>query len=174
MRRLARSPGLLGTSDIQVILVTLAVLLGGPQASAQEARESQRTDPEAALARLEAGQRLRVELMEGARETGRYRNHVGDSLRMHDGAVVTIAMDDLRKVWTRGNNWKTGALVGGGVGLVAGAVVGAWLGDFACAEGGEDCTLEAALALGGIGAAGGAGLGAVAGLLIPRWDQQWP
>ncbi|MDX1578167.1 MAG: hypothetical protein R3266_06770, partial [Gemmatimonadota bacterium] len=119
MGRAERVRGRLGTSLIKVLLVAVPLLLGGARPAAQEVQDGRRIDPEAVLLRLEVGQRLRIELLEGARETARYRGHVDDSLRMYDGLEVNVALGDLRKLWTRGRSSKAGALIGGGVGLVA-------------------------------------------------------
>lgn len=173
--RLRRCPFARRSTPIfAAVLSALALLCGQALAGQEPGAEEVDPGPASVLERLEAGQRLRVELAEGRREEGRLRRFVGDSLTIDDGAAVTVSVGGVADLWTRGHSVTTGALIGGGVGLVLGAVAGAWLGDFACAEGGENCTFEAALAVGGIGAVGGAGLGALTGLAIPRWERRWP
>lgn len=164
-----------GAPCLATAMTVLLVAFGGQPAYGQNSSDVARPGPATALEKLEAGQRLRVELVQGRREEGRFRGLAGDSLVLGDGRQVTFSIDELEGIWTRGNSVKAGALIGGGVGLAVGVVVGAWLGDFACAESrDENCSFAAALAVGGLGAAGGAGLGAVTGLLVPRWQRRWP
>lgn len=158
------------------VLVSILVLGASGALRAQDvAAETSKTELVNVLRTLEPGERLRVELSTGGRQEGRMAGGLPDSLAVRDGVDVAVPVEEIERIWTRDDHLLEGVLVGGGVGLLAGAVFGAWIGDFACAEiPGEDCTFELALAVGGIGAAGGAGLGAVVGLLIPGWNQRWP
>ena len=163
------------TRTVRVLRLALAAALAWLPTAAR-AQAPSGDGPATVLQRLEAGQRLRVELAE-RRHEGRLVGFHADSVVIGSGAAgayVTVPVGELGRLWTRGNSAGTGALVGGGAGLLVGGLFGAWLGTFACSETSEDCALEGALAVGGLGLAGGAGVGALVGLVIPRWVQRWP
>ena len=94
--------------------------------------------------------------------------------------TYTIASDAVRALWTRGNSWKTGALVGGAIGGVALGVYVGLVADFAaCDDQGPNCSTTGAVIGGSIlgfvvGAAGGGLVGGVIGLAIPKWKQRYP
>lgn len=99
MHRIERVRNGLRKSGSNVLLFMLPVLLDSSNAATQEAEEELPWVPEAALSRLEAGQRLRVELLEGLRRTGRFRDQIGDCLTMHDGAVVGLLIPRWVQRW---------------------------------------------------------------------------
>lgn len=159
--------------------VGTALLLAGPAAAQEpdpppERPDSSEAGPETVLEKLEAGQRLRVQLMAGERREGRLRALRDGRLVLEDGGRRQLPLDRVGVVWTRGSRVKLGAIVGGSAGFAVGSLLGAVAGTIACSETGGGCALEGALAGGGLVGAGMAGLGAVVGLLIPRWKQRWP
>lgn len=155
--------------------VALSLCVLGPLEAQDVPADTSRAELEAVLRRLETGERLRIQLLSGRTRDGRLAEVVPSGIVVASDGGSAVSTHEIERLWSRGNHAGIGALVGGGAGLLTGAVFGAHLGDFACADiPSEDCTLELALALGGIGAAGGAGLGALVGLLIPRWDRRWP
>lgn len=156
-------------------VVGLSLCFLVPLEAQDDPADTSRAELEAVLRRLETGERLRIQLLSGRTRNGRLAEVTPNGVTMGNDGRRAVSTHEIERLWTRGNHAGIGALVGGGSGLLAGAVFGAQLGDFACADiPSEDCSLELALALGGIGAAGGAGLGALVGLLIPRWDRRWP
>jgi hypothetical protein len=85
----------------------------------------------------------------------------------------TIALRGIDTVWVRNRAWKTGAIVGGGIGMVALGVFTGLVVHATCET--SDCgTAAAALAGGGIGLASGALLGAAIGAAFPRWNRRFP
>ena len=105
---------------------------------------------------------------------GRYLGMEDGSLLLGTGARgVSMPSAEIGRLWTRGRSTAQGALIGGGAGLVLGAVYGALISEVTCAE--SSCTtLGLVAAAGGLGAANGAALGALVGLVIPRWRLRFP
>ncbi len=92
-----------------------------------------------------------------------------------DLGLAQLSSSDIDKLWVRGRATKTGAIIGGIVGLLAGVGYGLLLGEVICNN--EDCnadtgTVVAALGLGG--ALAGAGGGALIGAAIPKWHLRFP
>lgn len=167
------SPFTAATRRAVPTVVVLGLLTVAPL-SAQEDPPAHAGPPATVLERLEAGQRLRVQLLEGERRAGHVRGVRGDSILLGGADPAWVRRSEVERIWTRGSRVKVGAIAGGSAGLVAGAFIGGVLGELACGDREDGCTVEAALAFGGLSAATSAGLGAVVGLLIPRWKQQWP
>lgn len=128
-----------------------------------------------ALESLTPRQRIRIEVPVEGRLEGPYLGLRDDRFRLRaEGTELTLPVDQVRRLWVRGNRAGTGALVGGVIGIVTGAALGGALGEFACAETSESCGLELGLIGGLVLGAGGAGLGALVGLAIPSWPQRYP
>jgi hypothetical protein len=86
-----------------------------------------------------------------------------------EGEPLRIPATSVDTLWTKGTNWKQGALVG--------AVLGLGLGIAAAASGfGEEDVGPTAVWLGcmGIGTAGGALVGTIFGAALPRWTRRYP
>ncbi len=152
------------------------VLLGQtPEGSRESSQEAGGARLQAVLEQLVPDQRLRIETGDGeATVEGRYLGMEDDSLLLGTGARgVSMPTAEIERLWTRGRSTARGALVGGGAGLVLGAVYGALISEVTCAE--SSCTtLGLVAAVGGVGAASGAALGALVGLAIPRWRLRFP
>jgi hypothetical protein len=130
----------------------------------------------AVIRALHVGQRLRIEQPGGARLEGVFSSVTRDSLVVAgDVGLAQLSDSDIDKLWVRGRATKTGAIIGGIVGLLAGVGYGLLLGEVICNN--EDCNADtgvvvAVLGLGG--AAVGAGGGAVIGAAIPKWHLRFP
>ncbi len=159
---------------VSVLIPT--VLLGQtPDGSRESSQEAGGARLQAVLEQLVPDQRLRIETGDGeATVEGRYMGMGDVRLLLRTGASsVSMPRAEIGRLWTRGRSTAQGALIGGGAGLVLGAVYGALISEVACAE--SSCTtLGLAAAAGGLGAASGAALGALVGLAIPRWRQRFP
>ncbi len=128
----------------------------------------------AAVARIDEGRQVRLQMRPDARLlAGRIVSRDASSLLLADGDTAVIAYGDLERVWVRGHHAGRGALIGGALGLAAGAAFGYMIGEAFCYEG-PGCTPEAMLYFGGIGGAGGAAVGALIGLLVPDWKSRFP
>lgn len=159
-------------------------LLGAQQSPAGEPGDTLDARRSAVLRSLRPGQRVRVGLPGAARVEGDVLRLQGDTLLFRpDGRAGAsrggdgfrpVSPEALERLWTRTRSVGRGALIGGAAGALPGAVFGHELGEFACAETGEDCGLEGALLGGAIFGAGGALLGAGVGALIPRWSLKFP
>jgi len=94
------------------------------------------------------------------------------TLDTEDGSRV-VAMQGIDTVWVRNRAWKTGAIVGGAVGMVALGVFAGLVVHATC-ETSQCGTFEAALGGGALGLAGGALLGAAIGAAFPKWSRRFP
>ncbi len=159
---------------VSVLIPT--VLLGqAPEGSRESSQEAGSARLQAVLEQLIPDQRLRIETGDGeATVEGRYSAMEDGSLLLRTGASsVGVPTAEIERLWTRGRSTAQGALIGGGAGLVLGAVYGALISEVTCAE--SSCTtLGLPAAAGGLGAAGGAALGALVGLVVPRWKLRFP
>lgn len=118
----------------------------------------------AAAERLEVGQMVRLTapglwLEDVALET------VGpDSLLLIDqGALVAVGYDELESISLRVDHARTGALVGGGGGVLVGGLFGAMVSAFGCPDPSSCTSSERS------GAAWGAGIGFLVGAVAGAW-----
>ncbi len=164
----------LSLAAVSVLIPT--VLLGQtPEGSRESVQEAGGARLQAVLEQLVPDQRLRIETGVGeATVEGRYMGMEDGSLLLRTGvSSVSMPRAEIGRLWTRGRSTAQGALIGGGAGLILGAVYGALISEVTCAE--SSCTtLGLVAAGGGLGAASGAALGALVGLAIPRWRQRFP
>jgi hypothetical protein len=131
-----------------------------------------------ALAEIEPGKYVRLEVGAGERLEGYYLEARNDSLCIaQDEWEVATALRDVRALWTRERATRTGAIAGGITGGVLGAAFGALayaLGTSLCDTG--DCSdyesgENVIWGLGGglVGGLAGGLAGGVVGAAIPRW-----
>jgi hypothetical protein len=125
-----------------------------------------------ALARLGAGQQVRVHSRHFGLTVGRIVADTGKILTLDTGGGTRAGLltSDVDSLWTRGGGHAgTGALIGAAVGGLALGAGGVALGKANC-EGGYSCgdarDFVAGLVL---GSALGAGIGALIGSLVPKW-----
>src|SRR5919112_1632430 len=99
-------------------------------------------------------------------------------LLAHDGPELVVSGEpgplrikatSIDTLWSRGNSAKQGAIVGGIVGAVAGIAAALHYGSTTTEH--DFSTGQAALLLGGFGAAGGGIVGTLFGLTLPRWTR---
>ncbi|HSP33238.1 MAG TPA: hypothetical protein VLU46_02860 [Thermoanaerobaculia bacterium] len=108
--------------------------------------------------RLDAGDRLRVEVQAGDAISGRFVRADADTITIDAGAGErTFARSDVRTIRVRARSAGRGALAGLGGGMVWGAAL-------ECTGGKNSECPDAVLMVGGLGA----GLGAIVGAFIPR------
>ena len=152
-----------------VLAVVLMSLLGAPATLAAQ----QLSARDSAIARLHAGQTIQLTLAGSGRLAGRAGVVVGDTLDVaQDDAVRRIPIPAIDTLWVRGGSGTTGAIVGGViVGVLGALAVVAAAG--ACEY---DCGSTGVQALGGflLGAAVGVPLGAVIGGRFPKWKRTFP
>ena len=110
-----------------------------------------------------------------ARVTGRLLAAGGGRAALGIGADTQVVwLRAVDSVWTRGRAWKTGAIVGGAVGM---ALLGAFTSVIVSGLCEVDCDnagLEGAVVGGLVGLGGGALLGAAVGAAIPKWKRRFP
>lgn len=130
----------------------------------------------AVIRALHVGQRLRIERPGGARLEGAFSAASGDSLVMAgDLGLAQLSDSDIDKLWVRGRATKTGAIIGGIVGLLAGVGYGLLVGEVICNN--EDCNADTGAVVAAVGLGGalvGAGGGALIGAAIPKWHLRFP
>jgi hypothetical protein len=88
---------------------------------------------------------------------------------------TSVPAADIDSLWVRGRATKTGALLGGLVGAVAGVGAGLFISQVICST--QDCGVDDAapvLGLGAGGLAGGALVGALIGSAVPKWRLRFP
>jgi hypothetical protein len=128
---------------------------------------------DSAVMRLRTGQQIRLSVTGLGRLAGRAGVPAGDSLDLaQDDAVRRISISAVDSLWVRGGSGVAGAIVGGAVLGVLGA-----LATTAAAGACEyDCGSTGAQLLGGfvIGAAVGVPLGALIGGRFPKWKRAFP
>jgi len=143
------------------------------------------------LALAEADLPLRVRLLSRAQQEGYPWRVEGDTLRLvppaahvaggsapADSVLVAVPLDEIVAVWQQrsglrsGLNWgaKSGAIVGGGLGLLIGAALTALADDDSDAA----PIMAASLVFAAAGAAGGTLVGGVVGALTSDWYVLWP
>ena len=130
--------------------------------------------PEAVLARIESGKVVRARVDSNRMVVGQYAP-VGDGrlgIRTDAGITDTLLLTGLRELSVRGRHTKTGALVGGIVGVGFGIFVG-YVVTHVCDSADCDGSGPYAVAIPLFGG-GGALLGAAIGAAIPRWKRVFP
>jgi hypothetical protein len=132
-------------------------------------------DPAApALDRLGPTSVVRATLPDGRTITGTY-SAVGDGrlgISANAGGTDTLRLAQLRALSVRGRHTKTGAILGGTVGLAAGLFLGYMIGgvcDAAECDRGKPFLVTVPLFAGG-----GTLLGAAIGSALPKWTRVFP
>lgn len=134
--------------------------------------EAQAPGPD--LGRLRPTSVVRATLPGGTTLTGQYAA-VGDGrlgIRADAGRTDTLRLAEISTLSVRGRQTKTGAIVGGSIGLAFGLLIGYVVGavcDSADCDRGEPFLLTVPL-FGG----GGTLLGAAVGAAFPKWKQVYP
>lgn len=160
---------------MRLALALCALAVVASPLRAQPADSARSAEPRRALEALSPCQRIRIEVPAEGRLEGRYLGLRDGRFGLRtDETELQVPVDQLRRLWVRGNRAGTGAIVGGAVGAVAGAVLGATLAEFACAETEESCGFAGGVLTGLLFGAAGAGSGALVGLAIPRWKSRYP
>ena len=151
------------------------VTIASPLARAQEPdtlSAAQRAG--VALARLEAGQRVRIHASGIGMVKGWVVSSSPDLVTLRtDGSRIEVPAPGVDSLWVRGGSHAgTGALIGGAVAGIGLGVLGAGL------AGGNECSCGSAggnFILGlAIGGAGGALVGALIGAPFPKWQLRVP
>lgn len=136
-----------------------ATVLGGPRASGFHA--------------LQDSQWVRFSGTGVSRHQGKILEQNGSELVVSaDRQPLRVQATSIDTLWTRGNSAKQGAIAGGITGAVAGVALGLLYGANSTEH--DFTTGQAALFLGGVGAAGGGLIGTLFGLAIPRWKRSYP
>ena len=152
-------------------LVSLLLALLPPGAQGQDANRA------GAIAALEAGQRVRLDVEGLGRVEGRFL--MADEEAITFAVGEPIRLPDINRLWERGRSTgrgaRIGALVAGGIGIA----FGFWLAgevSHCDADEPEPCInrAEGAAGLGFLFGAGGAALGAGIGFVIPTWRLRFP
>lgn len=118
----------------------------------------------AAAERLEVGQLVRLTAPGLWLEDVALQTVGPDSLHLADqGAVVAVGYDELESLSFQVGHTRTGALIGGGSGLLVGSLFGAMISAFGCPNPSSCTTSERS------GAAWGAGVGLLAGAIAGAW-----
>jgi len=126
---------------------------------------------------VKPGQLLRVESAPLGRLEGRFVAMDVSTLTLtRDSTPTEVRLPDIERLWVRGRATGRGALIGAGVGIVAGAAYGLLIGSIACepVDGGDCTSAEVAAVMGLLGGAGGAAVGAGVGYAIPIWRMRFP
>ncbi len=158
-------------TNARPLRIALLLLAGVPTSAL-----AQNEDRSNAIAALEAGQRLRLDVAQMGRIEGRFLNADRGTLTLdRDGTPTEFQLGDIEQLWERGRSTRKGAWIGA---LVGGAF-GIWLGTVfasACDIDGEPCatTLGGAAAFGLLFGAGGTALGSGVGFAIPTWRLRFP
>ncbi len=162
------------TSNTPICSLTVALLALVALPAAAQGQDANRR---AVVQALKPGQRVRVDLRLVGRLEGTLalRSDTGLSL-IQDDAQIHIRLPDVERLWVRGRATGRGALIGGGMGLVAGVIYGLLIGPVACepVDGGDCTTAEVAAVTGLLGGAGGAVAGAAIGFAVPTWRLRFP
>ncbi len=149
----------------------LALLLGlQPLAASADEPDDPRS---AALDTLTPGSHIRVDFG-GEHAEGKLRERTRFGLVLtDDGSETTVETGSVEGLWVRDRFTGQGALLGGVLGLAAGAGLGSAISHAGCDTG--DCQELEAVVIGGlvVGAVG-ALVGGLTGTLITRWDQVYP
>ena len=148
-------PGPASISRVKGTIRTTALLLVALFAVAGVAEDTAQWTNLAALGK---GQRVGVIRSDGKRVEGRWAGSTENSLTVRADQDVTLTRDEVVRVYRRPRSNRTvRALIGGAVGVVAGAILTGTVGDRYRNEGQDVPT--------GLWVAGGAGIGAGIGAL---------
>ena len=130
----------------------------------------------AALARLSPRNTIRVhQIGLSGRTEGQFARASATMLALAGTpASVEYPLTTIDSLWVRGNSAKTGAVIGGISGAIAGVAFGVMANEVGCKDDGGNPCPEAMPLLGLAGAATGALLGALIGAAIPRWHLRVP
>lgn len=123
------------------------------------------------------GERVRLETSDARRLEGTVEDARMDGITLiRDGERLEVAIAGLRRAWVRERSTRTGAVIGGVVGLAAGITYGLLITQPESSPcDADNCTRAGVTAASGaIGAVLGAGTGALIGSLIPRWRLRFP
>jgi len=157
------------------LALVVVLLVPGSWVAAQDSTATP-AGRQAVIRALHVGQRLRIEQPGGARLEGAFSAASGDGLVLAgDLRPAQLSGSDIDKLWVRGRATKTGAIVGGIVGLLAGVGYGLLVGEVICNN--EDCNADTGAVVAAVGLGGalvGAGGGALIGAAIPRWHLRFP
>lgn len=151
---------------------TLILGLGAALPGLLDAQDSRLARDSATVVLLKPTRLVRFSLPAMGRVSGRIANRWGDTLALaSNGTRQVISLGSIDTLWVRGRATKTGAIVGGILGIAGGLFLGA-LADGLCEY---DCQNSDYLVTGGLlGLAAGAGTGAIIGAAIPRWRKVYP
>ncbi|MDX2057401.1 MAG: hypothetical protein SFV24_06335 [Gemmatimonadales bacterium] len=152
-------------------LVVAALLLTLPALAPAQATP---TETEAVLT-MAKDQRREVRL------TAERARIIGRIVALNEGAATiegaagsrTIRIAGIDTVWTRGHHTRTGAILGGAAGAIAGGMLG-YIVAAVCDAAECRSTTEGALIGGAIGIPFGMFSGALVGSLFPRWQRRVP
>jgi hypothetical protein len=124
---------------------------------------------ESAFESLHASQWVRLSSAELGRRQGRLLQHSATELILSPAPEpVRVPAASIDTLWTRGYSTRTGGIVGALLGLGAGALLAASLGEADVDRGGLW-----AVSLGGGTVAGGL-VGMLIGTAVPRWNRKFP
>lgn len=146
-------------------LIVLASVVATADVAAQSAPS--------AVADLRPGQMVRVATAAGGRMSGRVADvDAAAGTLILESREMPFRIAEIDTLWKRGNAVRTGALIGGGIGLAGTAALTIWVCDVV-AEG-NGCSQWGTVALftaggGAVGALLGAGIGAV----VPKWKRKF-
>ena len=160
--------------DRRVVPLMIGSLLLALLPLGAQGQESSRAG---AIAALEAGQRVRLQVEQLGRVEGRFLMADEEAMTFAEGEP--IGLPDINRLWVRrrstGKGARIGALVGGAVGIVFGIWMAREVSHCDAYEP-EPCIPTAAgAALGGVVfGAGGTVLGAGIGFAIPTWRLRFP
>ena len=124
---------------------------------------------QAAFERLRDSQLVRLSAPSVGIRQGRVLEHDPSQLVLSsDPQPLRVPATTIDTLWTRGGSARTGAIVGGLLGLGLGVLAGTELGE-------ENAgSAKNVIGMGGIGMMGGALLGAAIGAPIRRWHRRYP
>lgn len=124
---------------------------------------------------LPPGAVVRVGLADGSRAQGLLVSRDRVSLTLRENVSLRrVPIDQVQRIWVRHRSTRTGALVGGAVGALGGALLLNTFVRGAC-ESPSDCNVSEATLFGlGVGGASGALVGAVIGAAFPHWRLEFP
>ena len=95
-----------------------------------------------------------------------------DLLVSAEPKTLRIPATSIDTLWTRGNSAKQGAIIGSIAGALVGVAAALHYGSTTTEH--DFSTGQAAVLLGGVGAAGGGLVGTIFGLSLPRWKRRFP